>query len=134
MSIAAAGGGEDDNGGGDRDSSHYKGENTNATSDSKKMSSLGRGMLRYLQGKTADAIARGAEPCWDAFYAPPDMHHYLKKKNYKCHCKRRGTSSGWSLCSTSRPRVLLIHQLEKLPRKLNLHRHIARMTEVCHFV
>jgi hypothetical protein len=30
--------------------------------------------------------------------------------------------------------VLLIHQLEKLPRKLNLCHQIARMAEVCHFV
>jgi hypothetical protein len=29
--------------------------------------------------KTAYAIAKGEEPPWDAFYAPPDMHHYLKK-------------------------------------------------------
>jgi hypothetical protein len=29
--------------------------------------------------------------------------------------------------------VLLIHQVKKLPGKINLHRHIARMTEVCHF-
>jgi hypothetical protein len=30
-------------------------------------------------------------------------------------------------------RVLLIHQLKKLPGKINLHRHIARMAEVCYF-
>jgi hypothetical protein len=30
--------------------------------------------------------------------------------------------------------VLLIHQLKKLPRKVNLRRHIARMVEVCHYV
>jgi hypothetical protein len=44
------------------------------------MSTLERGMLRYLQGKTADVIARGEEPHWDALYAPPDMHHYLQEK------------------------------------------------------
>jgi hypothetical protein len=31
-------------------------------------------------------------------------------------------------------RVLLIRQIKKLPRKLNLRRHIARMAEVSHFV
>jgi hypothetical protein len=30
--------------------------------------------------------------------------------------------------------VLLIHQLKKLRRKVNLRRHIARMVEVCHYV
>jgi hypothetical protein len=33
-----------------------------------------------MQGKTADVIARGEEPPWDAFYAPPDMHNYLQRK------------------------------------------------------
>jgi hypothetical protein len=71
MSTAAAGGGEDGNGGGDHDSSYYKGNNTNATPDPKKMSTLGIGMLRHLQGRTADAIARGEEPPWGGLYAPP---------------------------------------------------------------
>jgi hypothetical protein len=75
MSTSAAGGGEDGNGGG-----HPKGKNTNAAPDPKKMSTLKRGMVRYMQEKTADAIARGEEPPWDAFYAPPDMHHYLQRK------------------------------------------------------
>jgi hypothetical protein len=30
--------------------------------------------------------------------------------------------------------VLLIHQLQNLPRKLNLRCHVARRAEVCHFV
>jgi hypothetical protein len=80
MTTAAAGGGEDGNGGGDHDSSHYKRKNTNASPDPKKMSMLGRGMLRYLQGKIAGAIAREEEPPWDALYAPPDIHHYLQGK------------------------------------------------------
>jgi hypothetical protein len=29
---------------------------------------------------------------------------------------------------------LLIHQLQNLPRKLNLGRHVAGMDEVCHVV
>jgi hypothetical protein len=62
MATLAAGGGENGNGGGDRDPSHHKGKNTNAALDLKKMSMLERGMLRYMQGKTADAIARGEEP------------------------------------------------------------------------
>jgi hypothetical protein len=44
MSTAdAEGGGEDGNGGGDP-----KGKNTNTTPDPKKMSTLERGMLRYM--------------------------------------------------------------------------------------
>jgi hypothetical protein len=31
-------------------------------------------------------------------------------------------------------RVLLIHQLKKVQRKINLRSHITRMTEVCHFL
>jgi hypothetical protein len=37
-------------------------------------------MLRYLQAKIADAIARGEEPPWDVLYAPLDMHHDLQEK------------------------------------------------------
>jgi hypothetical protein len=33
-----------------------------------------------MQGKTADAIARGEEPPCDGLYAPIDMHHYLQRK------------------------------------------------------
>ena len=44
------------------------------------MSTLERGMLRYLEGVTADAIARGEEPPWDGLYAPKEMHHYLQRK------------------------------------------------------
>jgi hypothetical protein len=61
MSTSAAGGGEDGDGGG-----HPKRKNTNGAPD-KKISMLERGILRYMQGKTADAIARGEEPPWDAF-------------------------------------------------------------------
>jgi hypothetical protein len=43
MSTADAEGGEDGNGGGDP-----KGKNTNTTPDPKKMSTLERGMLRYM--------------------------------------------------------------------------------------
>jgi hypothetical protein len=75
MSTAAAEGGEDGNSGGDP-----KGKNTNTTPDPKKMSTLERGMLRYMQGKTADAIARGEEPPCNGLYAPIDMHHYLQRK------------------------------------------------------
>jgi hypothetical protein len=31
-------------------------------------------------------------------------------------------------------RVLLIHHKKKLPGKINLRRHIAKTTEVCHFL
>jgi hypothetical protein len=43
MSTTAAGGEEDGNGGGDP-----KGKNTNTTLDLKEMSTLERGMLRYM--------------------------------------------------------------------------------------
>jgi hypothetical protein len=33
-----------------------------------------------MEGKTADAIARGEEPLWDGLYAPKEMHHYLQWK------------------------------------------------------
>jgi hypothetical protein len=62
MSTSVGGGGEDGNGGG-----HPKGKNTNAVPDLKKMSTLERAMLRYMQGKTAYAIARGQEPPWMLF-------------------------------------------------------------------
>jgi hypothetical protein len=75
MSTAAAGGEEDGNGGGDP-----KGKNKNTTHDPKKMSTLERSMLRYMQGKTADVIARGEKPPCNDLYAPIDMHHYLQRK------------------------------------------------------
>jgi hypothetical protein len=66
MSTAAAGGGgQDGNGGGDP-----KGKNTNTTPGPKKMSTFERGMLRYMQGKTADAIARGEDPLGMVFMLP----------------------------------------------------------------
>jgi hypothetical protein len=66
--------GEDGNGGGDP-----KGKNTNTAPDPKKMSTFERGMLCYMQGITADAIARGEGPPCNGLYAPPDMHHYLRR-------------------------------------------------------
>jgi hypothetical protein len=83
----------DGNGGGDRDSSHYKVKNTNASCDTKKMSMLGRDVFRYLQGKTADVIANGEEPPWDALYAPRDMHHYLQGKT--TYVIARGDEPPW---------------------------------------
>jgi hypothetical protein len=60
---------------------HTTGGNTFKTPpDSKKMSTLERGILRHLQGKTADAIARGEEPPWNGIYAPKEMHHYLQQE------------------------------------------------------
>jgi hypothetical protein len=35
------------------------------------MSTFERGMLRYMQGKTAYAIAREDEPPWGGLYDPP---------------------------------------------------------------
>jgi hypothetical protein len=86
-----------------------------------------------LQKETADAIAKGEEPPWDALYAPPDMHHYLQGKTVDVIA--RGEKPPWDMVFMLRvvfmlhqqPRVLLIHQLKKLLRKVNLSRHIARM-------
>jgi hypothetical protein len=86
MSTAAAvGGGQDGNGGGgDRDSSHHKGKNTYATPNPKKMNMFKRGMLRHMQGKTADTIARGEEPPWDALmvvfmlWVVFMLHHHIR--------------------------------------------------------
>jgi hypothetical protein len=70
MSTAAAGGGgEDGNGGGDP-----KGKNTNTAPNPKKMTTFQRGMLHYLQGKTADAIARGEDPPYGGLYAPGGLY------------------------------------------------------------
>ena len=69
MSTAAAGGGQDGNGGGDP-----KGKNTNTTPDPKKMTTFKRAMLCYMQGKTADAIARGEDPPWNGLYAPGGLY------------------------------------------------------------
>jgi hypothetical protein len=38
------------------------------------MSTLERGMLRYMQGKTADAIARGEKPPYGGLYAPGGLY------------------------------------------------------------
>jgi hypothetical protein len=67
--------GEDGSGGGDP-----KGKNTNTAPDPKKMSTLERGMLRYTQGKTADAIARVEEPPCNGLYALIDMDRCLQRK------------------------------------------------------
>jgi hypothetical protein len=77
MAFSAEGGGEDGNGGGNRDSSHHRGKTFETPPDPKKMSTFERGMLCHLQGKTADAIAKGEEPPWNGIYAPKEMHHYL---------------------------------------------------------
>jgi hypothetical protein len=49
------------------------------------MSTSGRGMFRYLQGKTADAIARPAtDPC---VANPPTRKATKKAKPSSSHCK-----------------------------------------------
>jgi hypothetical protein len=67
-------------------------------------------MHHYLQRKTAYAIARGEEPPWGGLYAPGGFY-----------------APPADPCVANPP-------TKKLPRKLNLRRHIARMAEVCHFV
>jgi hypothetical protein len=103
------------------------------------MSTLERGMLRYMQGKTADAIARGDEPPWDDLYAPPDTYPYLQRKTAYAIAKGEeppygGLYAPGGLYVHQQTRVLLIHQLKELLGKIKLHRHITRMTEVCHFL
>jgi hypothetical protein len=105
MSTAAAGGGEDGNGGGDP-----KGKNTNTAPDPKKMTTFKRGILRYLQGKTADAIARGEDPPWNGLYAPGGLY---------------GPAANPSVPN---------HQLKKVPRRINLRHHITRMAKYWDFV
>ena len=58
MSTDARGNGDD--GSGDRRSSHSQEKTKVGPPDKpKKMSTLARGMLRYLQGKHIDAVAAG---------------------------------------------------------------------------
>ena len=70
MSTAAGGTGDD--GSGDRRSSHNKGKTKVGAPDKpKKMSTLERAMLHYLQGVHVDAVAAGEEPPFGGRYAPP---------------------------------------------------------------
>jgi hypothetical protein len=94
-------------------------------------------LLRYIQGKTADAIARGEEPPWDALYTPPDMHNCLQRKTPDAIA--RGEKPPWGgryapggLYAPPADPCIANPPTKKLPRKLNLRRHIARMAEVCH--
>jgi hypothetical protein len=69
--------------------------------------------------KTAYAIAKGEEPPWDAFYAPPDMHHYLKKKLQMPLQEERNLLMVVFMLQVvfmlhQQTRVLLIHQLKKV--------------------
>jgi hypothetical protein len=134
MSTNAAGGGKDGNGGGDP-----KRKKTNTTPDPKKMSMLERGVIRYMQGKTANAIARGEELPWNGLYAPIDMHHYLQRKLQMPLQEERNLIMVIFMLRVAfsilqQTRVLLIHQLKKLPRKINLCRQIARMAKYWNFV
>ena len=70
--MSTAAGGSGDGGSGDRRSSHSKGKSKVGHPDKpKKMSTLERAMLRYLQGKHVDDVAAGLEPPFGGLYAPP---------------------------------------------------------------
>jgi hypothetical protein len=50
------------------------------------MTTFKRGMLHYLQGKTANANARGEDPPWNGLYAPaanPSVPNPPTKKGTK---------------------------------------------------
>jgi hypothetical protein len=97
MSTAAAAGGGDPKG------------KTQIQHLIQKMTTFERGMLRYLQGKTADAIARVEDPPWNGLYAPPDMHHYLQRNTADAISRGEEPPYGgllcsrWSLRSCSKP-------------------------------
>jgi hypothetical protein len=67
-------------------------------------------MHHYLQRNTAYAIAIGEEPPYGGLYAPGGLY------------------------SPSANPCVAIHQLKKVPRKINLRRHIARMAKYWHFL
>jgi hypothetical protein len=69
------------------------------------MTTFERGMLRYLQGKTADAIARGEDPLGMVF-----MLRVV-------------------FTVLQQTRLFLIHQLKKVPRRINLRHHITRIAK-----
>jgi hypothetical protein len=106
MASAATGGGKDGNGGDNHDSSHHKGKNTFETPpDPKKMSTFKRGMLRHLQGITADAIARGEEPPWNGIYAPKEMQNYLQRKTVDAIARGEETPYGGLYATPPDPSV-----------------------------
>jgi hypothetical protein len=82
-----------------------------------------------MEGKTADAIARGEEPPWDGIYAPEETHHYLQRKIPDAIARGRNLLMVVFMLH-HQTRLLLIHQLQNLPRKLNLRHHVAGMDEV----
>jgi hypothetical protein len=92
-----------------------------------------------MQGKIAYVIARGEEPPWDALYAPPDMHHYLQRRTADAIARGEephygGLYVAGGLYAPPADPCVAIHQLKKLPRKINLRRHITRIAEVFNFV
>jgi hypothetical protein len=121
--------GEDGNGGGDP-----KGENTNTTPDPKKMTAFERGMLCYLQGKTADAIARGEDPLGMVFMLPQTCIIICDAILQMPFQEERNLLMVvfmlWVVFTIlQQTRLFLIHQLKKLPRKINLCHHITRMAK-----
>jgi hypothetical protein len=120
----------DGDGGGDP-----KGKNTNTTPDPKKMSTFERGMLRYMQGKTADAIAIGEDPLELVFMLPQTCIIICDAiLQMPLHEERNLLMVVFMLrvifTVLQQTRLLLIHQLKKVPRKTNLHHHITRMVNI----
>jgi hypothetical protein len=126
--------GEDGNGGGDP-----KGKTTNTTPDLKKMTTFQRGMLRYLQGKTGDVISRGEDPLGMVFMLPQKciiicdailQMPFQEERNFLM------VVFMLRLLFTvlQQTRLLPIHQLKKVSRKINLRHHITSMAKYWDFV
>jgi hypothetical protein len=63
-----------------------------------------------MEGKSADAIARGEEPPWDGIYAPKEMNHYLQRKTVDAIARERNLLMVVFMLH-HQTRLLLIHQL-----------------------
>jgi hypothetical protein len=97
------------------------------------MSTLERGMLRYMQEKTADVIARGKNLLGMLFILHQTCFLICKEKlQMPLQEERNLLMVVFRLHQQAH--LLLIHQLQKVQGKINLRRHIARMAEVCHFL
>jgi hypothetical protein len=104
-----------------------------------KMTTFERGMLRYQQGKNAYAIARGEDPPWNGLYAPPDMHHYLRRNTVDAISRGEeplygGLYAPGGLYGPAANLSVPNPPTKKVPRKINLRHHITRMDKYWDFV
>jgi hypothetical protein len=103
------------------------------------MTTFERGMLRYLQGKTADAIARGEDPPGMVFMLPQTCIIICDAILQMSLQEERNLLMVVFMLRVvftvlQQTRMLLIHQLKKVPRKINIRHHITRMAKYWHFV